>query len=118
MSRLIGSVLSIALIGAVIGEALPEADADPACNNCGQRPPYIKGARVRPLSLIIFAQDYYIKLFFLDILFSWTLSVLVILKEKVGLMCHCVSLIDGKMFSISFAYLFISKKPFRLRPNS
>ena len=29
-----------------IAEAEAEAEADPACNNCGQRPPYIKGARV------------------------------------------------------------------------
>ena len=32
------------LVAAVYAEA--EAEADPACNNCGQRPPYIKGARV------------------------------------------------------------------------
>jgi hypothetical protein len=29
-----------------IGLVNAEAEADPACNNCGQRPPYIKGARV------------------------------------------------------------------------
>ena len=28
-----------------------EAEPDPACNNCGQRPPYIKGARVSFIGL-------------------------------------------------------------------
>ena len=46
MSWLVGCVLSSLLIVAVIGEAFADAEADPACNNCGQRPPYIKGARV------------------------------------------------------------------------
>ena len=42
-------VLSALLLAVhVSAEAFADADAeaDPACNNCGQRPPYIKGARV------------------------------------------------------------------------
>ena len=35
-------LIAVCLTGLVKGEA----EADPACNNCGQRPPYIKGARV------------------------------------------------------------------------
>ena len=46
MSWLVGCVLSSVLIVAAVGEAFADAEADPACNNCGQRPPYIKGARV------------------------------------------------------------------------
>ena len=37
-------LLLVCFAGLVSAEA--EAEADPACNNCGQRPPYIKGARV------------------------------------------------------------------------
>ena len=42
-------LLLVCIVGLVSAEA--EAEADPACNNCGQRPPYIKGARVRSLRL-------------------------------------------------------------------
>ena len=46
--KVFSSVLVLFLVAGVRSEALPdaEAEADPACNNCGSRPPYIKGARV------------------------------------------------------------------------
>ena len=50
MKWLFFSSLCLALCAYISAEALAEpeaeAEADPACNNCGQRPPYIKGARV------------------------------------------------------------------------
>ena len=40
------ALISLALVAVVYSESLADPEADPACNNCGQRPPYIKGARV------------------------------------------------------------------------